>query len=41
MAEKKIGATRYWFRYEFAVQRGSIHCHEVAKLNFDPNLCDK
>ena len=41
MAEKKIGATWYWFRYEFPVQRGSIHCHGVAKLNFDPNLCDK
>ena len=27
-------------RYEYAVQRGSIHCHGVAKLNSDPNLCD-
>ena len=34
-----LGATWYWFRYEYAVQRGSIHCHGVAKLETDPNLC--
>ena len=27
-------------RYEYAVQRGTIHCHGVAKLNSDLNLCD-
>ena len=35
-----LGAKWYWFRYEYAVQRGSIHCHGVAKLNSDPNLCE-
>ncbi|PFX26632.1 hypothetical protein AWC38_SpisGene8677 [Stylophora pistillata] len=35
-----LGATWYWFRYEYAVQRGSIHFHGVAKLQSDPNLCD-
>ena len=29
-----------WFRYEYAVQCGSIHCHGVAKLKSDPKLCD-
>ena len=38
--KKTLGATWYWFRYEYAVQRGSIHCHGVAKLQSDPNLCD-
>ena len=35
-----LGATWHWFRYEYAVQRGSIHCHGVAKLQSDPGLCD-
>ena len=35
-----LGATWHWFRYEFAVQRGSIHCHGVAKLESDPGLCE-
>ena len=35
-----LGATWHWFRYEYAVQRGSIHCHGVAKLESDPGLCD-
>lgn len=35
-----LGSTWHWFRYEFAVQRGSIHCHGVAKLKSDPNLCE-
>ena len=26
--------------YEYAVQRGSIHCHGVAKLQSDPNIYD-
>ena len=36
---KSLGATWHWYRYEFAVQRGSIHCHGVAKLASDPGLC--
>ena len=28
-----------WYQYEFAVQRRSIHCHGVAKLESDPGLC--
>ena len=32
-----LGATWHWFRYEYAVQRGSIHYHGVAKLKRDPN----
>lgn len=35
-----LGAEWHWFRYEFAVQRGSIHCHGIAKLKSDPGLCD-
>ena len=35
-----LGSTWHWFRYEYAVQRGSIHCHGVAKLKSDPNLCE-
>ena len=38
--KKTLGATWYWFRYEYSVQRGSIHCHGVAKLKSDPNLCN-
>ena len=30
----------YWFRYECAVQGGSIHCHGIAKLESHPGLCD-
>ena len=35
-----LGVTWHWFRYEFSVQRGSIHCHGVAKLESDPGLCE-
>lgn len=35
-----LGSTWHWFLYEYAVQRGSIHCHGVAKLESDPNLCE-
>jgi len=35
-----LGTTWHWFRYEYAVQRGSIHCHGIAKLESDPGLCD-
>ena len=38
--KETLGATWHWFRYEYAVQRGSIHCHRVAKLENDPNLCE-
>ena len=38
--KKTLGATWYWFRYEFAVQPGSLHCHGVEKMKCDPNLCD-
>ena len=34
-----LSAQWHWYRYEFAVQRGSIHCHGVAKLANDPDLC--
>ena len=34
-----LGASQHWYRYEYAVQRGSIHCHGVAKLKNDPGLC--
>ena len=30
----------HWFRYEFAINRGAIHCHGVAKLSDDPGLCE-
>ena len=28
-------ASWHWYRYQYAVQRGSIHCHGVAKLKND------
>ena len=34
-----LGASWHWYRYEYAVQRGPIHCHCVAKLKNDPGLC--
>ena len=37
---KSLQASWHWFRYEFAVQRGSIHCHGLAKLKDDPGLCE-
>ena len=37
---KSLQASWYWYRYEYAVQRGSIHCHGVAKLQNDPGLCE-
>lgn len=33
-----LGATWHWFRYEFTVLRGPIHCHGLAKLKNDPGL---
>ena len=34
-----LQASWHWYRYEYAVRRGSIHCHGVAKLKNDPGLC--
>ena len=38
--KESLGASWHWYRYEYAVQRSSIHCHRVAKLNNDPRLCE-
>ena len=38
--KESLGATWHWYRFEYAVQRGSIHCHGVAKLANDPGLCE-
>jgi len=35
-----MGATWHWYRFEYALMRGSIHCHGLAKLKGDPGLCD-
>ena len=35
-----LGATWHWYRFEYAVMRGSIHVHGVAKLENDPGLCE-
>ena len=37
---KKMGAIWHWYRFEYALMRGSIHCHGLAKLKDDPGLCD-
>ena len=37
--KESLGSSWHWYRYEYAVQRGSIHCHGVAKLKNDPGLC--
>ena len=37
--KKTLGATRYWFRYEYAVQCGSIHCHELLVYVTSCELC--
>ena len=37
---ESLHASWHWYRYEFAVQRGSIHCYGLAKLDNDPGLCD-
>ena len=37
---KSLQASWHWFRYELAVQRGSVHCHGLAKLKDDPGLCE-
>ena len=38
--KESLGSLWHWYRYEYAVQRGSIHCHGVAKLKNDPGLCE-
>ena len=38
--QDSLCASWHWYRYEYAVQRGSIHCHGVAKLKNDPGLCE-
>jgi len=37
---EKMGATWHWYRFEYALMRGSIHCHGLVKLKGDPGLCD-
>ena len=35
-----LDAEWHWYRFEYAVMRGSIHCHGLAKLKNDPGLCE-
>ena len=35
-----MNADWYWYRFEFTVMRGSIHCHGLAKLKDDPGICE-
>ena len=37
---KTLNAAWHWYRFEYAVQRGSIHVHGLAKLKDDPGLCE-
>ena len=37
--KESLQSSWHWYRFEYAVQRGSIHCHGVAKLKNDPGLC--
>ena len=37
--KESLHSSWHWYRYEYAVQRRSIHCHGVAKLKNDPGLC--
>ena len=37
---ENLNAEWHWYRFEFAVKRGSIHCHGLAKLKDDPGICD-
>ena len=36
----QMGCEWHWYRFEFAIMRGSIHCHGLAKLKSDPGLCN-
>ena len=35
-----LDADWHWYHYEYQKIRGSIHCHETAKLKNDPGLCN-
>ena len=35
-----LEAEWHWYRFEYAVTRGSIHCNGVAKFKNDPGLCE-
>ena len=35
-----LGASWHWYRFEYALQRGSIHCHGLTKLKEDLELCE-
>ncbi|XP_066915540.1 uncharacterized protein [Clytia hemisphaerica] len=37
---ESLNAEWHWYRFEFAVMRGSIHCHGLAKLKSDPGICE-
>ena len=37
---ESLGAEWHWYRFEYAVMRGSIHCHGLAKLKDDLGLCE-
>ena len=37
---KSLNPSWHWYRYEFVIQRGSIHSHGLAKLKDDPGLCE-
>ncbi|XP_066932700.1 uncharacterized protein [Clytia hemisphaerica] len=37
---ESLNAEWHWYRFEFAVMRGSIHCHGLAKLKDDPGICE-
>ena len=34
-----IGAIWGWYRFTYALMRGSVHCHGLAKLRDDTGLC--
>ena len=35
-----LRASWHWYRFEYAVMRGTIHVHGLAKLKNDPGLCE-
>ena len=35
-----MNASWHWYRFEFSIMRGSIHCHGLAKLKDDPGICE-
>lgn len=35
-----LGAIWHWYRFEFALLRGAIHCHGLAKLQSDFDICE-